>query len=82
MYKNTFSNPEFDKRFNRLIGSIKDYLNKIDYDKEDFEITNIIGWHNWNEERRIYVNDKCPTDIRVPITELIKKEFPNPNDGK
>lgn len=78
MYKNIFSNPEFDKRFNRLKESIIDYLNKIDYDTENLEIDCIIGWHTRNKERRIYVNDKCPSDIRIPITELIKEEFKNP----
>ena len=78
-YKNIFNNPEFDNRFEVLMASIKEYLNKVNYDLGDLEIDEIIGWHDWGTERKIYATDKCPPDIKITITDLIKKEFPNSN---
>ena len=76
-YKSIFGNPEFDNQFNRLNESIENYLNDINYDLEDLEIDNIIEWHDIGKQRIIYTSDRCPSDIKTAITDLIKKEFPN-----
>ena len=78
--QNSLSNPEFDNRFNSLKESIENYLNEINYDLKELEIENIIKWNDWGKQRKIYVSEKCPSDIKFAITELIKKEFPNPNE--
>lgn len=79
-FNSFFNNPEFDNRFDRLMTSIKEYLNEVDYDLGKLEIDEIIGWHDWGTERKIYASDKCPSDIKSIITDLIKKEFSNPNE--
>ncbi|WP_345275530.1 hypothetical protein [Litoribaculum gwangyangense] len=77
-HNSIFNNPEFDNRFDRLMASIKKYLIEANYDLVNLEIDEIIGWHDWGTERKIYVSDKCPLDIKTQITDLIKKEFSNP----
>lgn len=79
-YKNILHNPEFENRFNQLKESVEGYLNEINYNLEDIEIDEIIGWQDWGEQKNIYVTDKCPANIKNVITDLIKKEFPNPNE--
>ena len=79
-FESIFNDPEFDSRFARLMTSIKEYLNEVDYDLGDLEIDEIIGWHDWGTERKIYASGKCPSDIKIIITDLIKKEFPNQNE--
>ena len=79
-HNNIFNNSEFDNRFDRLIVSIKNYLNKIEYDLGNLEIDEIIGWHDWGEERKIYTSDKCPSDLKNIIVDLIKIEFSNSNE--
>lgn len=80
--KSIFNNPGFENRFDRLMNSIKQYLNEVNYDLGDLEIDEIIGWHDWGTERKIYASYKCPSDIKIIITDLIKEEFPNPNEKK
>lgn len=70
----------FNNRFDRLKKSIESYLNEINYDLVDFEIDEIIGQHDWGNERKIYPNDKCPLDIKNAIADILKKEFPNPSE--
>ena len=81
-YKNIFENPEFDEKFDRVKSAIKIYLNEINYDLGELEIENIIGWNDVGEKRLIYANEKCPSDIKIPITNLIKEEFPKPNEAE
>ena len=81
-YKNILQNPEFENRFNQLNESIKSHLNEINYSLEDLEIDEIIGWQDWGKQKYIYATDKCPENIKNVITDLIKKEFPNPNEAK
>ena len=78
-YKNIFQTTEFENRFNLLKESVKSYLNEINYNLDDLEINEIIGWHDWGAQRKIYANDKCPENIKTVINDLIKKEFPNTN---
>ena len=73
-YESIFNSPEFDNRFDHLMVSIKEYLNETQYDLGDLEIEEIIGWHDWGTERKIYASDKCPLDIKTEITDLIKKQ--------
>lgn len=78
-YKNIFQNTDFENKYKQLKESIESYLNEINYSLEDLEIDEIIGWHNWGEQKKIYTNNRCPENIKNVITDLIKKEFTNPN---
>ena len=78
-YKNILQNPEFENRLNQLKESIKSYLNEINYNLEDLEINEIIGWQDWGGQKNIYVTEKCPENIKNVIADLIKKEFPYTN---
>lgn len=69
---------KFQSKFQNLKNEIEQYLINRNYDlPEGLEIDNLIGWNNFEEETKIYLNnDKCPSEIIDGLLVLIKREFP------
>ena len=76
-FKNIFKNPEFEEKFQNLKNSIEQYLSKYNYDLDGLTIDEIIWWKDIGKTRIIEITEKCPSDIKNIVTELIKKELPN-----
>jgi len=81
-FKNIFENPEFEQKFQRVRNSIEQYLSEKEYDLDELTVDELIWWKDIGKMRIIEVTEKCPNDIKNIVTELIKKEFPNPNEIK
>jgi len=81
-YKNIFENPEFEQKFQRVKTSIEKYISEKEYDLGELTIDELIWWKGIGKTRIIEATEKCPNDIKNIVTNLIKKEFPNPNETK
>ncbi len=78
-FKNIFENSEFEEKYQNLKNTIEQYLYKYNYDLDELTIDEIIWWKDIGKTRIIEITEKCPSDIKNIVTELIKKEFPNNN---
>jgi len=53
-----------------------------EYDLDELTVDELIWWKDIGKMRIIEATEKCPNNIKNIVTELIKKEFPNPNEIK
>ena len=79
-FKNIFENPEFEQKFQEVRSSIENYLTEKEYDLGELTIDELVWWRDIGKMRIIEATEKCPSDIKNVVTDLIKKEFPNPNE--
>ncbi|WP_458626457.1 hypothetical protein [Winogradskyella sp. PC D3.3] len=78
-FKNIFENPEFEKKFQRVRKSIEQYLSEKEYDLGELTIDELIWWRDIRKTRIIETTEKCPSDLKNIVTDIIKREFPNTN---
>ena len=79
-FKNIFENPEFEQKFQKVRNSIENYLTEKEYDLGELTIDELVWWRDIGKMRIIEATEKCPLDIKNVVTDLIKKEFPNPHE--
>ena len=68
-----FKNEDFEKKVEKVISKTKKYLEEKDIEPLKFE--EIIQWQDEKGRRIVYVNPKCPDNIKGIISDFIKEEF-------
>ncbi|SHJ67328.1 hypothetical protein SAMN04487911_13015 [Arenibacter nanhaiticus] len=76
MEKDFFKRPEFQNRLDKANEKISSYLTEKGYILKDLKAEELIQWHDITpEERNVYPNEKCPTEIKNIVAEIIQDEF-------
>ncbi len=72
-----FKDVNFEKKIINLKSNISNYLIKIEYDLKSLKIDDLFGYNNFDGVTKIYTSEKCPSDIKIIISDFIKNKFPN-----